>query len=482
MKKITIILFTFLFSLVFTKESNAIRQEHKPNILIIVGDDCTYNDLPLYGGKNVKTPSLDKLASEGMTFNKAFLSMSMCAPCRAELYTGLYPVQNGVCWNYVPARTGTKSIVHYLKDFGYRVGIAGKIHAEPQSVFPFEKVEGLERDCVAKIADFDETGMRNFINKSEDPFCLIVGLVVPHIPWTVGTPSHFTPKNLDLPPNFPDVKGVPDGRLTTKTKSMREDFINYLAEIEVMDKQVGKTLDLFEDLGKSSNTIVIFTSEQGSQFPGNKYTNWNTGVHTGFIVRWPGNVEPGVRTNALIQYADVLPTLIDVVGGNSQEYIFSGSSFLPVLLGESNHHRKYAYFMHNNIPEGTSYPIRSITDGKYHYINNLTPERIFTERHIMSGQGPVSTYWASWMWDAYKKEQTYWLISRYMKRPEEELYIIDQDQYELNNLINYKEYKKVRKSLSTELARWMNQERDPGKSIDKLSEVEAAFKGNHFER
>ena len=134
-KNIIILVFTFLFvtELYATTEQN-------PNILIIIADDCTHSDLPLYGGKNVKTPHIDQLASQGMTFNNAFVTMSMCVPCRAELYTGLQPVSSGVCWNHAIARTGTQSIVQHLGELDYRVGIAGKVHADPRSVYPFEMV------------------------------------------------------------------------------------------------------------------------------------------------------------------------------------------------------------------------------------------------------------------------------------------------------------------------------------------------------
>ncbi|MEO1527543.1 MAG: sulfatase-like hydrolase/transferase, partial [Planctomycetota bacterium] len=71
-----------------------------PNILIVLADDCTYNDLPLYGGENALTPNLDQLASEGLTFDRAFLAEAMCQPCRAELYSGLYPMRNGCAWNH----------------------------------------------------------------------------------------------------------------------------------------------------------------------------------------------------------------------------------------------------------------------------------------------------------------------------------------------------------------------------------------------
>jgi len=440
----------------------------KPNIMIIIADDCTYRDLPLYGGQNVRTPNINRLAAQGLTFNNAFVSMSMSVPCRASLYTGLYPVTNGVCWNHVPARTGTKSIVHYLGELGYRTGLAGKIHANPRTVFPFEMVEGLERDCVAQTAGFDTGEMERFITRDDNnPFCMIAALVVPHVPWTVGDPSHFEPQKLILPGFIAD------------TKEMRIQYAKYLAEVEVLDQQVGSLMELLETTGKMDNTIVLFTSEQGSQMPGCKWTNWNTGVHTGFVMVWPGKIRDGERTNAMIQYEDVLPTFIEAAGGTYEPGTFQGKSFLPVLLNKQSTHREYAYFMHNNNPEGPPYPIRSVSDGKYHYIRNLKSENLYIEKHLMARMSP-NEYWLSWVFQSPDNSKTYDLVMRYMKRPPEELYRMDTDPEELSNLINDQELAGVKKRLSDELDRWMREQGDPGAAIDTKEVWTNASKGNHF--
>ncbi|WP_163326062.1 sulfatase family protein [Draconibacterium mangrovi] len=459
-----IITLVFAFFFVSVLHTNA---EQKPNILIIMADDCTHSDLPLYGGQNVKTPHIDQLASQGMTFNNAYVTMSMCVPCRAELYTGLQPVSSGVCWNHAIARTGTQSIVQYLGELDYRVGIAGKVHADPRSVYPFEMVEGVEGNCVSQTAQYDAAGLKEFMARDEEqPFCLVTALVVPHIPWTVGDPSHFNPKELKLPPYLAD------------NKETRTEFAKYLAEVEVLDQQIGETLALLDELNIADNTIVIFTSEQGAQLPFCKWTNWNNGVHTGFVVRWPGKVESGVRTDALIQYNDVLPTLLDALGSTTKAE-FDGSSILPVLLGEKDTHREYAYFMHNNVPEGPAYPIRSVSDGKYHYIRNLSPENLYIERHLMARM-PLNKYWPSWIFDASDDPEILDLVTRYQKRPAEELYNLVDDPDEMKNLSNQKEVSGIQKKLSKELDKWLKEQGDPGAGLDTYEELQNARKGNHF--
>ena len=112
----------------------------QPNFLIIMADDCTYNDLALYGGKNAKTPNIDRLAKQGLTFNRAYLAEAMCQPCRAEMMTGQYPLHNGCAWNHSASRSSVKSMPHHLGALGYRVGLAGKVHVKPASAFPFESI------------------------------------------------------------------------------------------------------------------------------------------------------------------------------------------------------------------------------------------------------------------------------------------------------------------------------------------------------
>lgn len=447
-------------------ELNA-QVKEKPNVLIIIADDCTYNDLPVYGGVNVKTPAIDQLASEGLTFNKAYVTMSICTPSRSELFTGLQPANSGVCWNHARARKGIKSIVHYLGEQGYRTGIAGKRHIKPmKEVFPFEIVPGVEHRAISETSDYDPAGMREFITRDADqPFCLITALTTPHMPWTVGDPSHFNKDSLQLSPKMVD------------TKETRAAFASYLAEIEVLDDQVGQTLQLLKEAGVYENTIVIFTSEQGSQFPYNKWTNYDTGVHTGFIVKWKGVTKAGERTNALIQYCDVLPTILDAVGGKTDG--FDGTSFLSVLTGRTERHRKYAYFMHNNFPEGPSYPIRSITDGEFHYIHNLTNQEMYIEKHLM-GKSDNSGYWLSWMFAINENDQNFNLVSYYMLRPPVELYRPYQDVFEQTNLADQPQFSKIQTTLANELAAWMKAQGDPGILVDTREEFNAQKRGDHF--
>ena len=441
----------------------------KPSILLIVSDDCTYNDLPLYGGRNARTPNIDRLGAEGVVFDHAYLGMAMCQPCRAELYTGLYPMRNGCAWNHAASRPGVTGMPQHLGALGYRVGIAGKIHVKPDAAHPFELVEGFDRNCVRNpTLPHDVAGIREFMSRNADPFCLVVGLVDPHLPWVMGDASQYPPAHLDLPPNVAD------------TASTRENFSRYLAEISYMDGQVGDILATLDETGRADETLVLFTSEQGSQFPGAKWTNWNLGLHTGLIARWPGRIAAGRRTDALAQYADVLPTLVEAAGGDPATHNYDGMSFLDVLTGAAEKsRRRYVYGMHNNFPEGPPYPIRTVGDGTHRYIRNLTPDELYIEKHLM-GQCTDSAYWPSWMWDSSADARVYANLKRYMLRPAEELYDSVRDPYELENLVGDPRYDDIKTGLSRELDRWMSEQGDPGIPQDTAEAYQAAKEGAHL--
>ena len=187
-------------------------------------------------------------------------------------------------------------------------------------------------------------------------------------------------------------------RDSADTPRTREDFSKYLAEVTYMDGQVGDILGTLEETGKAKDTVVLFSSEQGSQFPGCKWTTWDTGLHTALVARWPGKIAQGQRTDAMVQYADILPTLLALGGGKGKD--LDGTSFDGVLLGKKDSHRKFTYGMHNNIPEGPPYPTRTVFDGEYRYTINLTPGELYIEKHLMGLKGNAvlnNPYWSTWV-------------------------------------------------------------------------------------
>jgi uncharacterized sulfatase len=220
--------------------------------------------------------------------------------------------------------------------------------------------------------------------------------------------------------------------------------------------------------------MVVFTSEQGAQFPFNKWTCWEQGLHTAFIVRWPGKVRPGSVSDALIQYADAVPTFVQAAGGDASALKLDGIGFLDVLLGQHEGHRTHVYGMHNNIPEGPAYPIRTIRSKDFRYIRNLTPGAEYFEKHMESpAKNENVTWWASWKKAAATDPHAREMFNRYRHRPAEQLYKSDADPYEMTDLAGNPEYAAVKAELSRELEKWMEEQRDPGASLDTQEAVAA---------
>jgi arylsulfatase A-like enzyme len=424
----------------------------RPNFLVIMADDLASYELGCCGGKNVATPHIDRLAAEGLRFTHAFASEAMCVPIRSSLYTGLYPARHGACRNQAASKPDTRSVPHYLRPLGYRVGLTGKVHVRPKEVYPFDAVPGFEPNCTALTADYTLGGIRDFMTRDPgQPFCLFVCSTLPHAPWTVGDASKFPPAKLLLPPIWMD------------TPKMRQAFSQYCAEVDALDTQVGDVVRTMEEAGLKDKTVVIFLGEQGSQFPNAKWTLFAPGVSSAVVVRWPGRVRAGAVTDAIVQYEDVLPTLIDLAGGPAEKGL-DGLSFAAVLTGERTEFREFAFGIHNNWPEGRPYPIRSIRSKKYKLILNLMPENDYHEKHIMDIDR--EDYWKSWVETAARDPRAAGPLRRFLKRPAVELYDVEKDPWELENLAGRPDLAPVRRDLEDRLRAWMQQQGDPGAALD----------------
>ena len=426
----------------------------RPNVIIIMADDLDSRQLSCYGGKNIQTRNIDLLAKQGLKFNNMYASEAVCVPVRASLFTGLYPVRHGAFQNHKRVNNNLKSIAHYLPELGYKVGLTGKDHTtKPKNVFPFEIVEGFETNCVSPTDEYAMDSVRQYISRKDKPYCLFIMSTNPHKPWNQGDPGEFNAEKLILPPNIVD------------TKETRREFCNYLAEVRRLDNQVGDVMKLLKETGQEENTILIFLGEQGPQFSGGKWTCWDYGQKSSMIVRWPGKVKRGDETDAIVQYEDVLPTLIDIAGGAAVTNL-DGKSFKAVLTGESRTHRDFAYGIYNNIPEGPAYPIRSIRDTRYKLILNLLPENKYSIKwYSVPADNGV---WNSWLAEAEKSAPARFLTERITTRPAVELYDIRNDPWELNNLAAKGNHTKLINFYKTKLNEWMQQQGDEGASIDRV--------------
>ncbi len=432
---------------------NTSRSEEtpRPNVVIILADDLSYFDIGCYGAVNNLTPNIDQLASEGVRFTRAFNSATMCTPTRHSLYTGMYPIKNGGYANHSSIKENVRSMPQFLNELGYRVGLTGKWHIKPLESFPFEKISGFPANQGEHIRGIEHEkkyeGINEFLTSSGGgPFCLVVSSVNPHVPWNTGDPSIYHPEKLNLPPHWID------------TQETRREYANYLAEVTLLDEEVGNIIDLLKAHQVYENTLIFFLSEQGSGFAGDKWNVWNPGVHAGMIAVWMSRINPGAVTDALVQYEDIVPTLIDLAGGKIPTDL-DGISMKDLLNGKKNRHRDYAFSLHHNIPEGTAYPIRTVTDGKYKLIWNLKYGSKYLNIHIEEAEWFLS-------WKKKNTETAKFIMNRFKTRPEYEFYDIDSDPFELTNLAENIEYTSKFYELKNVMVEWMNSQGDKGLEMD----------------
>ncbi len=416
----------------------------QPNFLFIIADDCTFRDIGCYGGQ-AHTPNIDALAKQGMKFTRAFQTAPMCSPTRHNIYTGQDPVKSGAYPNHTRVDEGTKSVVQYLGDLGYRVGHAGKSHVVPSSVFAWEQLGSTKKLELDKVDEFMAS-----CKSDTDPFCLLVCSKDPHTPWSKGDPSAYPTDKVKLPSYFVD------------TPETRDGMSRYLAEITYFDNEVGKTLASLEKHGFADDTLVILVSEQGNAFPFAKWTCYDNGLQSAFIARWPGKIEPNTVNPAMIGYVDILPTFIDAAGG-TPDPILDGKSLLPVFAGKQDH-KKYVHgvMTTRGIGFGSDYfGIRSVRSDKFKYIWNFTPEMKFSNACTESPEFKS--------WEALAEQgdaKAIELVNKYRFRPEIELYDISVDPFEMNNLADNPEYESVKKELRAELDRWMKHNGDEGQATE----------------
>lgn len=429
-------------------------QSRRPNILLILADDMTYTDAGCYGNADVLTPNIDMLAEEGLKFDYCYNSAPMCAPTRMSLYTGIHPVRNGAHPNHSQVYSHIRSLPHLLSPLGYEVALLGKRHYAPKENFPFTFLGGREHDDGDGV-DLSIPDASAFIATNQDcPWCLVVASNQPHAPWNRGDQDAYDPDNLIIPPYMVDTSET--RRLLTK----------YYAEITYLDNQVGEILQTLDDHGQAENTIVVFLSEQGSAFPFCKWTCYDMGLHSQAIIRWPKVVKASTTSEALIQYIDFAPTFLEIAGGNAANEDFDGKSLLPLLRGETNMHHRYAFGIQTSkgIHNGPkAFGVRTICDREYRLIQNLHPENAF--RNNITENFSAYRTWKekAEAGDDFAQKQH----ERYRIRPEFEFYDMQNDPFELDNLIENHEHQDRIRTMKTVLANWMEQQGDLGRETEE---------------
>ncbi|MCE7054249.1 sulfatase [Algoriphagus sp. AGSA1] len=457
--------YCFLILLTFYFSQDSIGQS-RPNIVLFIADDLGAIDLPLYGNPMVRTPNLDKLGEESLIFTNAFATSPTCSPSRASIHTGLMPFRNGAHANHSGIKEGIKTLPAYLKEIGYRVGIAGKYHLGPVDAFPFEMIHGTNipepgyEDKGELWTDLVVDPVEDWLSTPEDgsgkPFLLVVNDHSPHVFWPEN--PEYAPSEVEIPTIHID---------TEETRLARA---KYFTDITKMDSNVGKLISILESQNLEQNTVFIFTSDQGPQWAFGKWNLYDYGVKVPLLVRWPGIITGGTDTDALVSLVDLLPTFLELAEGEAPQSpeIIDGISFLPLLLGQTNRHRDYLYASHTGDGDMNRTPIRMIRNKRYKYILNLAPEVRYTT-HM--DKGVTQGYWPTWIEKSFQDDHARAVLGRYHNRPLEEFYDVIADPNETRNLAFNQHYQEMIKRFRSSLSEWRNSQGD--KETDSFDEKNA---------
>lgn len=430
----------------------------RPNIVFVLSDDHSYPYLGTYGIQPMKTPSLDRFAAEGMKFHRMFTTAPQCVPSRASLMTGRSPVACRISRFSSPLPRDEVTFPEVLKkEGGYFVGVLGRsYHLDGSGLTPKASADVFDSHRLRTFQDrfdyVDATGQENIPARMKEffdqrpagkPYFLWVNFSDPHHPWTTG--SHPPePAAVKVPGSLPDLPGV------------RGDLSRYMGEIEHMDGDFQRVLDILKNRAGLDNTLIIFTGDNGMAFPSGKGSLHDPGLNVPLLAWWPGVIQPSAESHALISGEDIAPTCLEAAGLAVPERI-SGRSFLPLLRGQPFKARQHLFaergphggatFTEQTTASSVDYS-RAVRSDRYKLIYNVTPNLRY--QPVDSAGDP------SWkdITQAHEQNQlatefeTLWFTS---PRPVYELYDLEQDPSEQHNLAGEKNLATVMTELKTAL-------------------------------
>lgn len=438
-------LYSLIAAVLITASARGSGAVDRLNIVVFICDDHGSLDSSPYGSRDFRTPNMQRLADAGLVFTRAFVASPSCAPSRAALLTGLMPARNGAEANHTKPRKELKTWPAYFQDLGYEVVAFGKVSHYKFTVdygFDHFEFDGFhDHRGIPAAVEF----LKKRDAKTAKPLCLMVGTNWPHVPWPKETDG-IDPARLSLPAQSID---------TPETRAARA---RYVAAVEQGDADLGQIYNAAQaTLGEQC--LFLSTSDHGAQWPHGKWNLYDAGIRVPLIVSWPGVIKPGTRTDAMVQWIDLLPTLLNAAGGKVPDGI-DGRSFLPVLKGEATSHRERVFTTHSNDGRWNVYPARSVRDGRWKYILNLHPEFAFTTHIDLGKTADGRDYFASWEEAAKNSDLAAKLVKQYHIRPAEELYDLAADPFEEKNLAAEPALAERLKSMRGELEAWLKLQGD----------------------
>jgi N-sulfoglucosamine sulfohydrolase len=436
----------------------------RPNIILIVSDDHGIETLGCYGNSVIKTPAMDQLAADGVRFTNAFCTTSSCAASRSVILTGKQNHTNGT-YGHVHGRhhfscfDDTKTLPAYLNETGYRTGCIGKKHYAPESLFPFEcDFADWDRDDVKMAED-----CRDFIEQ-EEPFFLYW---CSHNPHRGGIVENHPLKPNDFGNPLESYSGdteeiysedkVEVPSFLNDTPEVRAELAQYYQSISRLDRGIGRLMQILKDTDKYDNTVVMYISDNGAAFPEAKTNLYEPGMNLPCIVKSPQHEKHGGICNGLLTWADLTPTILDFAGADVDESDFHGRSFKSIIDQEEPEEWYEEIYASHTFHEITNYyPMRVVRTRKYKFIWNIAHPLTYSS---------ASDLWASCSWQGLLRDGSNKFGTRtveaYLHRPRFELYDLENDPDEINNLADKAESKDIVKDFSAKLRKFQEDTNDP---------------------
>jgi len=446
----------------------------QPNILLIVSED-NGPELGCYGDPYARTPNLDRLASEGIRFDRAFVPQAGCSQSRASFLTGLYPHQHGqiglATWNFRLYREDTPNLPRSLKDAGYRTGLIGKLHINPVTAFPFDIHEITSANFQRKnLSDYAKHAAE-FIKEDDAPFFLSVNYPDPHDPWIRQVDG--LPKK---PQSGADVRAMPF--MGIDPPEWREMIADYYNSLSRMDSLVGDLLAALEESGKANDTIVVYLGDHGVDMFRGKRTCYEGGVRIPLMVRWPGRVKPQVRKE-LVSTIDLMPTLLSAASARSVAGL-PGKAWQPFFDGKKVSWRSHLFTEYHTHGALNFFPQRAVRNNRYKLIENLLVGEIHPdyEATIKKMVGEVKNSSPAVTVDYHEViagalAEVRAAYARMRQPPRYELYDLESDPYEFRNLTNSPDHEAHLKELRGQLNAWRNDTNDPLLNEENLRRLTA---------
>lgn len=404
----------------------------KPNILWITIEDWS-PDLSCYGTKGIYTPHIDALASQGIRYENAFSTSPVCSTSRSAMMTGFHQNYIGANQhrenNKSPLPKGVKPIPKYFEEAGYYTTL---MSWKTDINFTPNKKNELFMDTTNWFKE-KKAGWSN--RKKGQPFFARITFQDTHRKWNRDSIRPINTKDIDLPPYYAD------------TEFIRRDWANGLEQMQIVDRQIGKLLSQLDADGLADNTIVFFIADHGRCHIRGKQFLYDGGIRIPMIMRWPNRVNPNQVSNNLVYSIDICATILDAAG-ITPDIPLHGKN----LLSKEIENRNFIYVARDKM-DNTHDAMRAVRSKRFKLILNLMPERPWLQyNNYKEGAYPALAEMSFLhMKGLLTQKQSAFFASN---KPKIELFDLEKDPFELNNVADDPIYKPIKEKLLSHLESW----------------------------